>query len=272
MTAQPEHLETEPLVRDPRDAVGAAEARRRPLLGPAYYASGRPSLWRDLRALLHPPYTAWHLSYVVIGGLLARSVSWSTLGATVLAFFLAVGIGAHALDELHGRPLSTAVPSSWLAAAAAISLSGAAAIGLLGVERVGAGLAGFVAVGVVLVLAYNLELANGRLHSDLVFALAWGAFPVLVSAFAQARSLSWSAVVVAAGAGLLSAAQRTLSTPARRLRRQAPGVTGAIEYRDGRREEISASSLVAPLESALRLLSLGVVALAAGLTLARALH
>ena len=33
---------------------------------PAFYAL-RPGGWRDLITLLHPPYTAWHLSYVAFG-------------------------------------------------------------------------------------------------------------------------------------------------------------------------------------------------------------
>ncbi|MHB8593760.1 MAG: hypothetical protein ACYDB3_05415, partial [Acidimicrobiales bacterium] len=73
---------------------------------PAFYAAARGG-WRDWWTLLHPPYTAWHLSYVVIGSLIGPRVNWSTLGATVLAFFLAVGVAAHALDELQGRPLGT---------------------------------------------------------------------------------------------------------------------------------------------------------------------
>lgn len=246
-------------------------AEPRPVvLGPAYYADGTPSAWRDVRALLHPPYTAWHLAYVVIGGLLARREDWAVLGATVLAFFLAVGVAAHALDELNGRPLSTRLPSWALVAAAAFSLAGAVAIGALGVERLGVGLVGFMVVGVVLVLGYNLELLGGRLHSDVVFAAAWGGFPVLVAAFAEEKALSWPAVVVAAAAALLAASQRALSTPARELRRQVKVVRGTVEYRDGRLEAIDAAALARPFERSLRLMSWGMTGLAVGLVLARA--
>ncbi|MFB3739399.1 MAG: hypothetical protein ACE14W_10620, partial [Candidatus Velamenicoccus archaeovorus] len=71
---------------------------------PAFYAL-RSGGWRDYWTLLHPPYTLWHLSYVVIGACLTDVVDLRWLGETVLAFFLAVGLGAHALDELRGRPL-----------------------------------------------------------------------------------------------------------------------------------------------------------------------
>ena len=50
---------------------------------PAFYALA-PGGWRDWWTLLHPPYTAWHLSYVVIGASLAPDVNLRWLGETVL--------------------------------------------------------------------------------------------------------------------------------------------------------------------------------------------
>ena len=102
-----------------------------PSARPAWYALERGS-WRDYVTLLHLPYTAWHLSYVVIGGCLAPVVAWGRLGAAVVAFALAVGVGAHALDELNGRPLRTAIPSRVLVGLAAVSITAACAIGLVG--------------------------------------------------------------------------------------------------------------------------------------------
>ncbi|HEV3328434.1 MAG TPA: hypothetical protein VGZ33_03485, partial [Acidimicrobiales bacterium] len=152
--------------------------------GPAFYSEPRllRRRWaRDGWALLHPPYTAWHLAYVVIGACLLAPVSVSRLLATLLAFFLAVGVGAHALDELHGRPLRTELPDWVLVTAAVLGVGGAAVIGVIGIATVGLWLAAFVAVGVVLAVGYNLELFGGALHSDAVFAAAWGAFPVLTA-------------------------------------------------------------------------------------------
>jgi hypothetical protein len=199
-----------------------------------------------------------------------KRVDWAVLGATLLAFFLAVGIGAHCLDELNGRPLGTRLPSKVLAVAAGVSLAGAIGVGCLGIAVVGPGLAAFVAAGAFLVLSYNLEWFGGRLHSELVFALSWGGFPVLVAAYAEDRSLRWPVLVVAAGASLLAACQRTLSTPAREVRRRVADVEGIVRYRDGSDRLIDASVLVAPLERALRLLSWGVSVFAVGLVLSRA--
>src|SRR5258708_6416868 len=72
-----------------------------------------------------PPYTAWHRSYVVLGASLAPAVDIVRLSATLVAFFLAVGISAHALDELKGRPLGTELPGAVLTGAAAVALIGA---------------------------------------------------------------------------------------------------------------------------------------------------
>jgi hypothetical protein len=234
-------------------------------LAPAYY-TGRSSGWRrDIWAVLHPPYTAWHLSYVLIGAGLAPSVNAVRLVATLLAFFLAVGISAHALDELKGRPLGTEIPSSILTAAAALGLLGAVGLGIAGLPLVGWGLLPFIAVGVVFVFAYNLELLGGRLHGDFWFALSWGAFPVLTAYFAQAGHLSIGAVAAAAGAFALSFGQRSLSTPARLLRRRSRSVTGTLTLNDGSEVTLDEAALLRPLERALRAFSWGVVALGLGL-------
>lgn len=238
-------------------------------LGPAYYANRARGLRRDVVALLHPPYTAWHLSYVLMGAGLAAQVSVPRLAATVLAFFLAVGVSAHALDELRGRPLQTEIPERVLWAAAVLGLAGAVGLGIAGVGVVGVGLVPFIAAGVLFVFAYNLELLGGRLHGDFWFALSWGAFPVLTSYFAQTGHLSFSAVAVSAGAYALSYGQRLLSTPARLLRRRTKVVVGTLTLRDGSQTSLDAPGMLRPLESALRTFSWGVVVLAVGFVLAR---
>jgi hypothetical protein len=235
---------------------------------PAYYAA-RPGGWRDWWTLLHPPYTAWHLSYVVIGAALAPRVGAGRLIGTLLAFFLAVGISAHALDELHGRPLRTTIPDWALVGATAVGLAGAVAIGALGVVRVGPSIVPFIVLGPVLVVAYNAELFGGLVHTDVGFALAWGAFPVLTAYVAQAEALSWAAVLGAAGAFFLSLAQRALSTPARRLRRSVRAVEGAVVVADGTEEGLDKSVILGPLERALRAMSWAVVMVAAALAVAR---
>ena len=240
-------------------------------LAPAYYAARTIGWRRDVWALLHPPYTAWHLSYVLIGASLAPTVSVLRLVATALAFFLAVGIAAHALDELRGRPLQTELPSSVLWAAALIGLLGAVALGIAGLFVIGPWLFPFIAAGVFFVFAYNLELLRGRVHGDFWFALSWGAFPVLTAYFAQTGRISIAALAAAGAGYALSYAQRMLSSPARLLRRRSRSVTGDLILADGSVVALDRPSLLRPLERALAASSWGIVALSIGLLASRLL-
>jgi hypothetical protein len=235
---------------------------------PAYYAA-RPGGWRDWWTLLHPPYTAWNLAYVVIGACLAPQVNLTRLVGTLLAFLCAVGFAAHALDELHGRPLGTHIPSPALIALTVVGLVGAVVLGIAGLSRVGWALIPFMVVGPVLVVAYNLELFGGLIHTDAGFALAWGSFPVLVAYVAQTGRLAAGPLLAAAAAFALSAAQRRLSTPARIIRRRATAMEGRITLEGGEVIPLDERTLLAPLERALRAMSWGLVLLAASLAVAR---
>ena len=235
---------------------------------PAYYAA-RSGPWRDWWTLLHPPYTAWHLAYVVIGASLAPHVQTTRLLATVLAFFLAVGLAAHALDELNGRPLRTRIPSRVLVAVAAAGITGSVALGVMGFIQIGWAVLPFLCVGPIVLLAYNLELFGGIFHNGLTFAAAWGAFPVLTAYVAQTGRLAPAPVIAGVAAAVMSLAQRALSTPARLLRRRATKVEGAIVLADGRTVPLDREVLLAPLEKALRVMSWSVVLFAVSVAVVR---
>jgi hypothetical protein len=196
-------------------------------------------------------------------------MAWGRLGAAVVAFGLAVGIGAHALDELRGRPLRTCIPSGILVGLATISIASACAIGVVGAIVFEPWIALLVPLGLFLVLAYNLELVGGRFHSDLWFGLAWGGFPVICGYAAVAGEIGAAAVLAAAFAVLLSLAQRTLSNHVRHVRRRVASVDGELVLRDGSHEALDADRLIAADERGLRLLAAASVVLAAALTVVR---
>lgn len=235
---------------------------------PAFYAL-RPGGWRDLLTLLHPPYTAWHLSYVAIGAAVAPHLYGYRLVWTLVAFLLGVGVAAHALDELRGRPLGTRLSDRTLIAIAALSLAGAVAIGVVGAVTISLSLVVFVVVGVLLALAYNLELFGGRMHSDIWFVLGWGAFPALTAYWVQAGEPRAEGLLVAGACLMLSAAQRRLSTPVRELRRRTVSVSGEQRLTNGHTVELDAARIAAPMEGALMACAAGMVLLAAGLVVGR---
>ena len=231
---------------------------------PAFYALP-PGGWRDYWTLLHPPYTVWHLSYVVMGAAIAPHVDERRLAATMLAFFLGVGLAAHALDEVHGRPLSTRIAQRLLVVIAVAGVLGSVGLGVLGAAVVSWWLLAFVGFGATIVLAYNLEWADGRFHSDAWFALAWGGFPVLTSYFAQTGTLTLPAALVGSACVLLSLGQRRLSTPTRLLRRRAIRCEGRLILDDGTAVSLNLDQLRLVPEGALRAHWIGLALLAGGL-------
>jgi hypothetical protein len=236
---------------------------------PAFYALSRGG-WRDYITLLHPPYTLWHLSYVVLGAALSPTLREGRLAATLIAFFLAVGVSAHALDELNGRPLRTRIPRAVLIALGLGGLAGAIVIGLAGAVFASPWLLAFVAFGAFIAPAYNLEWFRGRFHSDFWFAIAWGVFPFLTAYYASAERFGLSAVFGAAGVFVLSLAQRTLSRRVRTVRREVRSIEGRIVYADGSVEDIDRTWSLAADERALMLTAAAITGLALGALIAQA--
>lgn len=226
----------------------------------AFYARSG-STRADLISLLHIPYTLWHLSYVAIGAALAATLDWLILAGTLLAFAFGLGVGAHALDEVKSRPLGTRLSDRALWAIGLGAMAVSAAIAVAGALIVSPWVAVWGVVGVLLAVGYALEWPV--LHTDPGFALAWGGFPLLVGYWSQTRSVSLSVIVLAGAATLLSLVQRTLSTPARFVRRRTE--QSVVSFDEGR--QWGRAELLQTWESPLRLLGWTAVVLAAGLLL-----
>ena len=245
---------------------------RPPQEGPSFYAQPgflRRTPLRQWWTVLHPPYTALHLSLVTIGGCLSGPVNTVTLVVTIGAFFLAVGVGAHALDEVNGRPLGTTIPRSHLIAAALVGLGGAVTLGIVGMFVVSPYLGIFIVVGVVIAVGYNLEFFGGYLHTPVVLILGWGAFPILTANFAQHDALSIASLVAVLFGALITKIQQVLSTPARDLRRRVDSVEGVLVRFDGTSSPLTKASLLQPLEQGLKVLCWSGVAIALSLVLLR---
>jgi hypothetical protein len=245
-------------------SAGAGSSHQRP----AFYARGRGRVG-DVVTLLHPPYTAWHLSYFALGAAVAPTLHVDRLLWGLAAFALAVGVAAHALDELHSRPLGTGISSRTLAALGVVGLAGAVAIGVAGVLSVSVWLLALVLAGALFLPAYNLELAGGRFHSDLWFAIGWGGFPAFTGYFVEAEKVALPGLLMAAGCTVLSVAQRRLSSPARELRRRTLAVSGTRTLRDGSSEPLTLGAVLAPLDGALAALSLAMVITACAVVASR---
>jgi hypothetical protein len=232
--------------------------------GAAFYArqgSSRADFW----TLLHPPYTAWNISYVVVGSTLAPTVNWLVLTIILASFFCGTGIAAHALDELNGHPLKTGFSDKSLKLMSTVSLFVAFILSTLASLLTTPWLLVFYGAGAFLVLAYNLEWWHGLIHTDLGFALSWGAFPVIVGYWSQTGHFSLAALVAASAATLLSLAQRSLSTQARFVRRKTSSGSALFHTADNHDIKWDRQKILSTWEKPLRLLSWSVILLAISL-------
>lgn len=225
------------------------------------------SVLGDLLTVLHPPYTAWHLSYVAIGASLAPAIDWFRLTGTLAAFAFGLGLGAHALDELHGRPLQTRLGDAALWALAALGFAVSIAVAIAGAFVISPWLLLVAMLAILMAAGYALEW-HPYLHSEVGFSLSWGGFPVLVGYWAQTERLAWPALAVAAAAVLLGMAQRSLSTPARFVRRSTSDAEACFTTLAGT-ERWTRRRLLATWERPLRLLAWSMVVLAVGLLVVR---
>ncbi len=219
-----------------------------------------PSRFRSFLGLLFLPYTAMVLSFVVIGSVLASPVHWDRLAALLVIYFLALGIGAHALDAVGSKglkPWGTVFTPLQLRALAVVSLVSAYAVAIYYMVLYAPLLWPIAITEGFFVLAYNLEWFHGRYHSDGWFAFSWGFMPVLAGYVMQANRVSVEAVVVGASMGFFSVVEIKASRPYKLLRRRFASLT----------EEERA--LAQCYETILRSISRGVIILGGGLLLWR---
>jgi hypothetical protein len=220
---------------------------------------GPPPL-RMVVGLLFLPYTGMVLSYTLLGSMLAERIYWDRVIGILVVYFLALGIGAHALDALgskDGKPWGTVLPTRplWVMALSSILLAYAIGIYYMAFYTP---LLWLIAIpeGFFL-LAYNLEWFEGQFHTDGWFALSWGMLPVLAGYILQTNRISAPALLVASSMGLLSLVEITASRPYKGLKRNVSALTD------------EGHEMMQRLERILKSLSGGVMLLGVGLLLWR---
>ena len=215
-----------------------------------------PERFRLAMGLLFLPYTGMVLSFTVIGSMLAPAIYWERVGAIVLIYFLALGIGAHALDAVGSRatkPWGSVFSDAQLWGLAVAALLCAYAVAIWYMVHYTPLLWPIALAEGFFLLAYNLEWFSGRLHNDFWFAVSWGALPVLAGYVLQTNTVSTAALLVAAAMALLSLVEIKASRPYKELKRSV------ARGQDADRTQI------AYLEAILKSVSFGVILLGGGL-------
>lgn len=222
-----------------------------------------PEGFRLAVGLLFLPYTGMVLAFTVIGAMLAETVAWDRVVATVVVYFFGLGIAAHALDALGSKqvkPWGHHFTTTQLWTVAIGSLVIAYAIGIYYIIRYAPLLWVIAVLEGFFVFAYNLEWFGGRFHTDGWFAFSWGVLPVLAGYILQTNQLSVAAVVVAGSMGLLSLVEISASRPYKALKRAL-----------GSHEDHQEAAAMQQYEAILKSVSLGVITLGVGLAAFRLL-
>jgi len=213
--------------------------------------------FRAIMGLLFLPYTGMVLAYTVIGTILAKEIYWDRVGAILLIYFLALGIGAHALDALGSKgmkPWGEVLSSGWLWICAVSSIVLAYAIGIYYMLWFTPLLWAIAIPEGFFLLAYNLEWFKGRFHTDFWFSFSWGCLPVLAGYVIQTNQISIAVLLVGVSMGFLSLVEIKASRPYKAMMRNSE---------EG--EALLKGEQILLLQGILKSISLGVIFLGVGL-------
>ncbi|GBC73972.1 hypothetical protein HRbin04_01382 [archaeon HR04] len=180
-----------------------------------------PLRFRVAIGMLFLPYTGMCVSFTVIGSLLADNIIWDRLIAIVLIYLLALGISAHALDSIGSKrkPWGNVFSNRALLAIALAALAIAYTIGIYYIVVYVPLLAIIAVLEGFFLFAYNVELFNGRFHSNLWFSISWGGLPLLAGYVMQTNSISISALIASSITALVAYAEIRVSRPYKELKR-----------------------------------------------------
>jgi hypothetical protein len=189
-----------------------------------------PPRFRAFVGLLFLPYTAMVLAFTVMGAMLAPQVDWERVGALLIIYFLALGIGAHAFDALGSRGVKPwgdvfTMRQLWMLGMTAVIA--AYAIGAYYMIEYAPLLWPIAIAEGFFLFAYNLEWFGGRFHTDSWFAFSWGALPVIAGYVMQTNAIALSVVLLAAATAMLSLLEIKASRPYKQLRRSSQTGTAA---------------------------------------------
>ena len=154
--------------------------------------------------ILFLPYTGMVVSFAAWGSFVV-DYTLERLVAICILYFLALGISAHCLDALGSKTKPWGFLSKKkLWTISSITLSGAVIIGFYYAFLDSSLLIPIGIAEIFFLLAYNLELFNGRFHNNFSFVLSWGILPVLAGTAIQTNTITLESLGVSALAGVLS--------------------------------------------------------------------
>lgn len=185
-----------------------------------YSAEG--SKLAEFWTILHLPYTAMSLSFLAIGFGIAGVHRWDVFAWIMVAYFLGLGIAAHAFDQLPGQGSSyVKYLTPWeLMALGVAAVSAAVMIGIFWMVKLAAWhLSWIIVLQTFFVFSYPLsKTLKGFFHTDFWFAVSFGFVPVMAGYYINTLTLNPEFLPWAVVAALISGIEITLSRYVRKWR------------------------------------------------------
>lgn len=172
--------------------------------------------------ILHLPYTFMSLSFLAIGFGIAGVQRWDVFAWIMIAYFLGLGIAAHAFDQLPGQGSSyVKYLTPWeLTALGVAAVSSAVIIGITWMYKLSAWhLSWIIVLQTFFVFSYPLsKTLRGYFHTDFWFAISFGFVPVMAGYYINTLTFNTEFIPWAIVAALISGIEITLSRYVRKWR------------------------------------------------------
>ncbi|HZL23429.1 MAG TPA: hypothetical protein VFC05_08890 [Nitrososphaeraceae archaeon] len=186
-----------------------------------------PLKFRAFIGMLFLPYTGMCISFTIIGSMLSESIAWDRVLSIFIIYFLALGVSAHAADNLGSKKIKPWGNYFSTFELRLMVIGGLSVSYMLGIYYIitFAPLLLFIAIieGFFL-FAYNFELFNGLFHNNFWFAVSWGALPLLAGFVIQTNSISVLSLISSIMAFLVAYTEIRISRKYKELKRNPQDV------------------------------------------------
>ncbi|HEX6671232.1 MAG TPA: hypothetical protein VF084_03295 [Nitrososphaeraceae archaeon] len=186
-----------------------------------------PLKFRAFIGMLFLPYTGMCISFTIIGSMLSESIAWDRVLSIFIIYFLALGVSAHAADNLGSKKIKPWGNYFSTFELRLMVIGGLSVSYILGIYYIitFAPLLLFIAIieGFFL-FAYNFELFNGLFHNNFWFAVSWGALPLLAGFVIQTNSISVLSLISSIMAFLVAYIEIRISRKYKELKRNPQDV------------------------------------------------
>jgi hypothetical protein len=155
--------------------------------------------------------------------MLSESILWDRVLSIFIIYFLALGVSAHAADNLGSKkikPWGNFFTTFELKLMVIGGLSVSYALGIYYIVTFVPLLLIIAIIEGFFLFAYNYELFNGFFHNNFWFAISWGSLPLLAGFVIQTNSISILSLIASIGAFLVAYIEIRISRKYKELKRK----------------------------------------------------